>query len=63
MVGGYFIAGSAAAALPHTPHTTDRQTGLGPSRGCGVLRGAGWFVVELVELGCVLSVCICTQLS
>lgn len=34
-------AGSAQL-LPHTPHTTDRQTGLGPSQGWGLLKGGLW---------------------
>ena len=54
---------SAAAALPHTPHTTDRQTdGLGPGRGWV---GGRWGPVGLRWSrwdwsGCVLE-CLCGE--
>lgn len=70
MVGACFIAGTAQLLQPchihhihHIPQT-DRQTGLGPSRGRG--GGAGeavWFEVGLVGYGCVLFVCMCAKIS
>lgn len=47
---------SAAAASPHTPHTTDRQTGWVPVGGGVGVPKPSWFEVELEGLEWV---CVC----